>query len=48
LKGIKKNEALDKAGDNGLKYGLYTFSDGIESKFYWGIRNSAVKRIKFT
>jgi hypothetical protein len=42
----KKNDELEQMGPNGLKYGLYTFTDGNESKFYWGIRNGKLKRIK--
>jgi cell division protein FtsI/penicillin-binding protein 2 len=42
----KKNEALEQTGPNGLKYGLQTSTDGNQFKFYWGIRNGELKRIK--
>ena len=41
-----KNDEL-KHGEQGRKYGLYAFgNDKEESKFFWGIRDFELKRIK--
>jgi hypothetical protein len=43
----EKNSSLPETGPNNLKYGLHVFGDsGVESKFYWGIRNGELKKIK--
>lgn len=42
-----KNDSLSNQDENGLKYGLHKFgNDIVESKFYWGIRNGELKKIK--
>jgi methionine synthase II (cobalamin-independent) len=43
----EKNKNLKFAGENGLRYGKQTRSDGKESKFYWGVRSGELKKITF-
>jgi hypothetical protein len=43
----EKNKNLKFAGENGLRYGKHTRSDGKESKFYWGVRSGELKKITF-
>ena len=41
------NDKLTLTGEDNLKYGMHKFgTDSIESKFYWGIRNGELKKIK--
>ena len=36
-------------GTNGLNYGLHKFgNDEAPSKFFWGIRNNEIRKIKIT
>ena len=43
----ERNSKLPHAGVNGLKHGLHKFNgDVAESKFYWGIRNKELRKIK--
>ena len=41
-----KNDQLQEMDSNGRKYGLHKFGGQIDTKFYWGIRNGEIKRIK--
>ena len=41
------NDKLPHTGEDNLKYGIHKFgNEGIESRFYWGIRNGELKKIK--
>ena len=42
-----RNSKLTLTDDRNLKYGLHKFGDDqAESKYYWGIRNGEIKKIK--